>query len=161
MDVVDILLPILERGKANAKLENRDWIQPSFWPDWTLKSIGPRYGVIAEIVANLIENAFKYAKKDAEIGIVFTNKGLCIFDNGKKIIKNESEKIFHKGFRGSASKSKEGTGVGLFLARKLARQIGGDLTLLDASSIKNFEELSTLKKKNIFYLKLPTKELNK
>ena len=56
---------------------------------------------------------------------------MCIFDDCQKIIKKENEKIFQKGFRGSASKKKEGTGVGLFLAKKLAKQIGGDLSLLE------------------------------
>ena len=106
-------------------------------------------------MANLLENAFKYAQKDAEIGITITKKGLCIFDDGKKITKNENEKIFDKGFRGSAAKKKDGTGVGLFLARKLAKQIGGDLRLLD-----NNEKLKNLKKKNIFYLELPIKKLH-
>ncbi|MBO6971037.1 MAG: sensor histidine kinase [Prochlorococcus marinus CUG1431] len=157
--VQSLLRPILERGEANAKLENRDWTEPSLWLDWTLSPVKAKYVVIAEIVANLLENAFKYAQKDAEIGIAITSKGLCIFDDGKKISKNETEKIFQKGFRGSASKKKDGTGVGLFLARKLAQQIGGDLKLLERSSINDVEELKNLKKKNMFYLELPTKEL--
>ena len=78
----------------------------------------------------------------------------------KKITKNENEKIFEKGFRGSAAKKKEGTGVGLFLARKLAKQIGGELRLLENESIGNTEELKNLNKKNIFYLELPIKELH-
>ena len=159
--VKDLLLPILERGKANAKLENRAWSQPSYWPDWTLEFIDSKYIVIAEIVANLLENAFKYAKKDAEIGIALTNKGMYVFDDGKKIIKNETEKIFQKGFRGLASKRKDGTGVGLFLARKLAKQIGGDLSLLENSLSTDIPELENIKKKNVFYLELPTKELHK
>jgi signal transduction histidine kinase len=158
--VKSLLRPILERGKANAKLENRDWVEPSLWPDWTLSPVNAKYAVIAEIVANLLENAFKYAQKDAEIGITMTSKGLCIFDDGKKITKNENEKIFQKGFRGSAAKKKDGTGVGLFLARKLAKQIGGDLKLLGNYSTDHTEELNHLKKKNIFYLELPTKELH-
>ena len=158
--VQSLLRPILERGEANAKLENRDWSEPSLWPDWTLSPVKAKYVVIAEIVANLLENAFKYAQKDAEIGITITRKGICIFDDGKKISKNENEKIFQKGFRGAASKKKDGTGVGLFLARKLAQQIGGDLNLLEKSSINNVEELKNLKKKNIFYLELPTTELH-
>ena len=88
------------------------------------------------------------------------SNGLCIFDDGKKITKNENEKIFEKGFRGSAAKKKEGTGVGLFLARKLAKQIGGELRLLENNSIDNNEKLKNLRKKNIFYLELPTKELH-
>jgi len=158
--VQSLLTPILERGKANANLENRDWTEPSFWPDWTLSPLKAKYALIAEIVANLLENAFKYAQKDAEIGFALTNKGLCIFDDGKKITKIEKEKIFQKGFRGSAAKKKDGTGVGLFLARKLAKQIGGELRLLENDSIDNTEELRNLKKKNIFYLELPTKELH-
>ena len=80
--------------------------------------------------------------------------------NGKKILKSENEKIFQKGFRGYASRKKDGTGVGLFLARKLAQQIGGDLKLFEKSTIKDVEELKNLKKKNIFYLELPIKELH-
>ncbi len=159
--VQNLLAPILERGKANAKLEKRDWIQPCNWPDWTLKEIKSKYGVIAEIVANLLENAFKYADNDAEIGIVLTSKGLCIFDNGEKITNSEKEKIFQKGFRGSSSKEKEGTGVGLFLARKLAKQIGGDLNLIENFLDIDFDEIQILKKNNIFYLELPTEELNR
>ena len=158
--VQNLLLPILERGKANAKLEKRAWTQPSIWPAWTLKAIESKYGVIAEIVANVLENAFKYAKKDAEIGIAFTNQGLFVFDDGKKIKKNEEDKIFQKGFRGEASKKKEGTGVGLFLAKKLAKQIGGDLKLLNGSSTDDFDKINTLKKTNIFYLELPIAELH-
>ena len=152
--------PILERGKANADLEIRVWTEPSLWPDWTTTPLKAKYAVIAEIVANLLENAFKYSQKDSEIGLAITNNGICIFDDGKKITKNEKEKIFEKGFRGSAAKKKDGTGVGLFLARRLAKQIGGELRLLENDSIKNTEKLKNLKKKNIFYLELPIKELH-
>ncbi len=158
--VQNLLHPILERGKANANLDKRPWTEPAIWPDWALKAIEPKYGVIAEIVANVLENAFKYAKKEAEIGIAFTAKGLVVFDDGKKITKHEKDKIFQKGFRGVASKKKEGTGVGLFLARKLAKQIGGDLTLLDGYSNHEVDEINIVKKKNIFYLALPIAEVH-
>ena len=50
--------------------------------------------------------------------------------------------------------------MGLFLARKLAQQIGGELRLLENYSIDKTEQLKNLKKKNIFYLELPIKELH-
>ena len=50
--------------------------------------------------------------------------------------------------------------MGLFLARKLAKQIGGELRLLENYSIDDTEELKNLNKKNIFYLELPIKELH-
>jgi len=82
--VQSLLRPILERGKANADLENRDWTEPSLWPDWTISPLKAKYAVIAEIVANLLENAFKYAQKDAEIGLAITSNGLCILMMVKK-----------------------------------------------------------------------------
>ena len=157
-----LLKPILERGKANAKLQNRIWTQTQDWPEWTIKSISSRYVVISEIIANLLENAFKYSERNAEVGISIINTGVLIFDNGKKISKLEREKIFDKGVRGSASKDKKGSGVGLYLARKLARQIGGDLCLYDPDINNNIKLTSVdSKKTNIFYLQLPTEKLNK
>ena len=50
--------------------------------------------------------------------------------------------------------------MGLFLARKLAKQIGGELRLLENNSIDNIEKLKNLKNNNIFYLELPIKELH-
>ena len=50
--------------------------------------------------------------------------------------------------------------MGLFFARKLAKQIGGDLRLLENNSLDNTDKSKNLKKKNIFYLELPIKELH-
>ena len=162
--IKELLIPILDRGKANAKLQNRLWMQPSIWPEWANYRISNKYGVIAEIVANLLENAFKYSEENADIGMLIGELGLCIFDNGTKIPEEESEEIFKKGFRGIASKEKEGTGVGLYLARKLARQINGDLMLIrNLNEIKISKELQIEKInfKNIFFLRMPIKLLQK
>jgi len=157
-----LLTPILERGKANAKLQNKSWNQSSEWPNWSLREIHSKYRVIAEIIANLLENACKYTEENAQLGIFFYESGIIVFDNGKKIASEEVEKIFRKGYRGNASKNKQGTGVGLFLARKLARNIGGDLNLLENDQDVNFNnEIHNLKKTNIFYLKLPIEQLHK
>ena len=159
--IKDLLTPILERGKANAKLQNKSWYQSSEWPDWSLIEIKSKYRVIAEIMANLLENACKYTQENAQIGIILFNSGIIVFDNGKKIVSEEVEKIFIKGYRGIASKNKYGTGVGLFLARKLARKIGGDLYLLENEQEYEFyKEIQNLEKTNIFYLKLPIEQLH-
>ena len=164
ISIKELLLPILDRGRANAKLQDRSWIQPSNWPYWTDKKVASKYGVIGEIVANLLENAFKYSDRSAEIGILITDDGLVIFDSGTKIPTEEREKIFDKGFRGAASKDKEGSGVGLYLARKLARQIKGDLILvenLDSINTENEMQIKHAKYVNIFFLRLPIKLLRK
>ena len=156
VNIKELLEPIIERGKANATLQNKNWIQFSHWPHWTLEARSPRYGVVAEIIANLLENAFKYSKEDSEIGIALNKEGIAIFDNGKKISNKESEKIFQKGYRGMASKDTKGSGVGLYLAKKLAQQIGGELILVDDKFAKKIDlDFNDVKKRNIFYLKIP------
>jgi len=160
--IKDLLIPILERGKANAKLQNKSWDQSLEWPQWSVREIDSKYRVIAEIIANLLENACKYTEENAHIGIHLFDSGIIVYDNGKKIASVEVEKIFRKGYRGIASKNKDGTGVGLFLARKLARKIGGDLYLLENDQDDKFyNKLHNLKKTNIFYLKLPIEQLHK
>jgi len=160
--IKDLLTPILERGKANTKLQNKNWYQSIEWPDWSEREIGSDYRLIAEIVANLLENACKYTEENAQIGILILNSGIIVFDNGKKISAEEGEKIFRKGYRGISSKNKDGTGVGLFLARKLAKKIGGDLSLLKNYQDNQFDyEIKKLKKTNVFYLKLPIEQLHK
>ena len=160
--IKDLLTPILERGKASAKLQNKNWYQSIEWPDWSVRKISSKYRLIVEIVANLLENACKYTEENAQIGILFLNAGIIVFDNGKKISSEEGEKIFKKGYRGISSKNKQGTGVGLFLARKLAKNIGGDLSLLENyKDIQFNKEIKNLKNNNIFYLKLPIEQLHK
>ena len=151
ISIKNLLIPILERGKASAKLQNKNWYQSIEWPDWSIRKISSKYRLIAEIVANLLENACKYTEENAQIGILFFNSGIIVFDNGKKISSEEGEKIFIKGYRGISSKNKEGTGVGLFLARKLAKNIGGDLYLLENyQDIQFNKEIKNLENNNIF-----------
>ena len=160
--IKDLLTPIIERGKANAKLQNKIWEQSSEWPNWSIREISSKFGVIAEIVANLLENACKYTEENAQLGVILINSGIIVFDNGEKISTEEGEKIFRKGYRGISSKNKDGTGVGLFLARKLAKKIGGDLYLIEDynnNEIKN--EIQDLKTNNNFYLKLPIEQWHK
>jgi len=160
--IKDLLTPILERGKANSKLQNKKWYQSIEWPHWSVREINSKYRLVAEIVANLLENACKYTEENAQIGLLIFNSGIIVFDDGKKISAVEGEKIFRKGYRGISSKNKDGTGVGLFLARKLAKKIGGDLYLLENYEDDLFNnEIKNLKKTNVFCLKLPIEQLHK
>ena len=57
-------------------------------------------------------------------------KGICIWDAGNPIKEEEREKIFEKGFRGESGSKLSGSGIGLALARDLAKQLGGALQLV-------------------------------
>ena len=129
ISVKSLIEPLIERAKARANLQGRKWFSPSEWPAWT-ESRSISEGVIAEIVANLLENAFRYSPPKSSIGIEVTEDGICIWDDGIPINKEERDKIFEKGFRGESGSKISGSGIGLALARDLARQLGGDLKLV-------------------------------
>ncbi len=127
--VKSLIEPLIERAKARANLQGRKWFSPSKWPNW-MKTRSISEGVIAEIVANLLENAFRYSVPQSSIGIEVTEEGICIWDEGIPINEEEREKIFEKGFRGESGSKMSGSGIGLALARDLARQVDGDLKLV-------------------------------
>jgi signal transduction histidine kinase len=129
ISVKSLIEPLIERAKARANLQGRKWFSPTEWPSW-MESRSISEGVIAEIVANLLENAFRYSPPQASIGIELDKEGICIWDEGIPINEEEREKIFEKGFRGESGSKMSGSGIGLALARDLARQLGGDLKLV-------------------------------
>jgi signal transduction histidine kinase len=83
-------------------------------------------------LANLIENAIKYGERaavsveddDAQLRIV-------VADNGTGIPEAEIERVFEPFYRveGSRSRATGGVGLGLSVARDIARAHGGELTL--------------------------------
>ncbi|MCP9809463.1 HAMP domain-containing histidine kinase [Cyanobium sp. HWJ4-Hawea] len=128
--LADLLIPLLQRASATAALQQRAWHPPEHLPDWCGDS-----GSAAEVLANLLENAFRYSQSQAPIGLYCqkTEAGswlISIWDGGEPIANSEREAIFGRGFRGQAGQKLPGTGVGLALARDLARSLGGDLVLL-------------------------------
>ena len=129
ISVKSLIEPLIERAKARANLQGRKWFSPLKWPSW-MESRSISEGVIAEIVANLLENAFRYSPPQSSIGIEVNDEGICVWDEGIPIKEEEREKIFLKGFRGESGSKMTGSGIGLALARDLARQVGGDLKLI-------------------------------
>lgn len=83
-------------------------------------------------VTNLVENALRYGERatieveDGEGEIV-----IRVLDEGPGIPEQELEKAFEPFYRGEASRSREtgGTGLGLGIARNIARAHGGELVL--------------------------------
>ena len=126
----ELLYPLLERAKATAALQQRSWQPPQSWPAWTQCPRPAADAVLAEVVANLLENAFRYSPSGSLIGLRVLADGICVWDSGTPIPESEREVIFRPGVRGSQGRDRSGSGLGLALARDLARQLGGDLVLL-------------------------------
>ena len=123
------LKPLLERAEATASLQDRHWSGPEHWPQWTLALNATAATAILEIVANLIENAFRYSPAGCRIGLLVLQDGLCVWDEGPAIAPAEHDRIFQRGVRGAASRELSGSGLGLALARDLAERHGGSLDL--------------------------------
>ncbi|MEX1317597.1 MAG: HAMP domain-containing sensor histidine kinase [Synechococcaceae cyanobacterium] len=127
---LDVLLqPLLQRAAATAALQSRPWHPPAQLPGWQGDA-----GSVAEILANLLENAFRYSRAGTAVGLhVAPSPGggweLTVWDGGETIAEGERERIFEPGERGAQGADLPGTGLGLALARQLARRLGGDLRL--------------------------------
>jgi signal transduction histidine kinase len=83
-------------------------------------------------LANLVDNAIRYGQR-AVIRAEETAAGITlrVRDDGPGIPEHELERAFEPFYRGEASRSREtgGTGLGLGIARNIARAHGGDLVL--------------------------------
>lgn len=124
------LAPLLQRAAASAALGGRLWSGPAQLPAWRGDS-----GSVAEIVANLLENAFRYSAPDAPVGLHLDPDPsgalrITVWDGGPEIPEQERALIFERGQRGSTGRHLPGTGLGLALARDLASALGGTLELL-------------------------------
>ncbi|GAA0728788.1 sensor histidine kinase [Sphingomonas japonica] len=88
-----------------------------------------------QIVVNLIGNAVRYSPQDAAVMIELAQDGdhaaLTVTDEGKGIASEDHARIFDKFGRVDPSEP-GGSGLGLYIARRLARAMGGDLTVASA-----------------------------
>lgn len=89
---------------------------------------------ISLILQNLLENARKYNRQGGRISISCCERDewfiLTIGNTGPGISPEGRERIFERFHRGAANEDRPGHGLGLNLARELARLHGGDLQLL-------------------------------
>jgi signal transduction histidine kinase len=83
-------------------------------------------------LTNLVENAVRYGES-AAIAVEDGAKEVLVLirDRGPGIPRGELEQVFEPFYRGEASRSREtgGTGLGLGIARNIARAHGGDIVL--------------------------------
>ncbi len=86
--------------------------------------------------SQLVENACRYSSPDTNVRIELgTSEGMgtiTVWNTGPPIERGDRERIFERFYRGSDARlGAPGTGLGLYVARKIARAHGGDVVLLD------------------------------
>jgi PAS domain S-box-containing protein len=122
----------------NKTFQDLNYMRGADHVDLNLQISGPVFHSdpwrIGEIFRNLISNAIKYQKIDAEtcrvsIGIEVTNeKAIIKFkDNGIGINQENLNRIFEMFYR--ASEQSEGSGLGLYIVKNAVEKLGGQLTV--------------------------------
>ncbi|MBV6403867.1 MAG: HAMP domain-containing histidine kinase [Flavobacteriales bacterium] len=93
---------------------------------------------LRSVVDNLLENAGKYTPPGSRVLVAVRRKGegavLEVADEGPGVPESEKERIFQRLHRGGdeAVRATQGTGLGLYIARRLMRRMGGTLTVRNA-----------------------------
>jgi len=94
------------------------------------------------MINNLLENAIKYSPKECPVtaslkktksGTSINSVELQIIDEGPGIPHEEKKKIFSKFYRigNEATRKTQGTGLGLYLCHKIARDHNADISVTD------------------------------
>ncbi len=82
------------------------------------------------VLENLLDNARKYGGGKTELSEALTGGrwALTVRDFGQGFDAKEAERLFEPFERGGGKGTAHGSGLGLYIARQLARQMGGELT---------------------------------
>jgi two-component system, OmpR family, sensor histidine kinase CiaH len=89
------------------------------------------------LVNNLVENAIKYAPPKTPVTCRLSCNGaqctLAVADQGPGIAEEEKSKVFNKFYRigNENTRNSKGTGLGLYLSKKIAKEHGGDIAVTD------------------------------
>jgi PAS domain S-box-containing protein len=88
---------------------------------------------IEQVLSNLLANAVKYSPKDQPIEVsIERGPGavvISVTDHGPGIRPEARERVFERFERLSESITQTGTGLGLYIARRLATSMGGELDM--------------------------------
>lgn len=140
LDATEIARDIWQGLHTRAGEKNLNYI---FEPDekkTSEKVLAPVYFInvdrdhLREILNNLIENAIKYTpegKVSVNVSGDNENVWISVADSGIGIPAEDIPHLFQKFYRVDNSETREigGTGLGLYLSRRLAEILGGSLTL--------------------------------
>lgn len=91
--------------------------------------------LIAQALANLLDNAFKYTPTDVAVKVALTQENdhavLSVSDHGKGIPLHEHARMTERFTRGDAARTQVGSGLGLALVKAVMHAQGGTLEMSD------------------------------
>lgn len=117
-----ILQPLWEKKNLKFNLELEE-IQYTGYED-----------LLNQVWLNLIGNAVKFSNNNDTVNVTLRKWNdivqIKVIDEGTGISKNDQDHIFDRFYKGDKSRSDNGNGLGLSIAKKIIEQSGGSITLL-------------------------------
>ncbi len=92
---------------------------------------------LSQVIGNIISNSYKYAETPIDIFFRLDESFLevSISDSGSGVSEDEIELITNKFYRGKQHGDKEGSGLGLYIARILMDKMGGELSVRNENGL--------------------------
>lgn len=124
-DLVDVL------GTALARLPAPDGRRVQVVSPPNLPLVQADFVQIAQVMTNLLENAFKYAPPESPVTVTFTADSVAlrvdVMDNGPGVPRTEAEAIFDRFYRLEPHRKQgvPGTGLGLAICRGIVEAHAG------------------------------------
>ena len=131
----DVLHPLITVTVAAANERHRQfWHSP--YEGFSQELVAVDAQAVQEVIANLLDNAFKYTPPNAWVWLVGGLRqenflGVAVGDSGPGIPAADQARLFERHYRGIQSQGLiSGTGLGLAIAKDLITQMGGTVDLI-------------------------------
>ncbi|MEN8650835.1 HAMP domain-containing sensor histidine kinase [Streptomyces sp. 21So2-11] len=134
--------PLLEEVRIAALVEHGVGAARAHWPDipFTLRTAPEAAATtlpgvparLTRLLTNLLDNAAKFSPPDTPVEVELTafsaDLELTVRDHGPGIAPADLPYVFDRFYRAEAARALPGSGLGLAMARQIARAHGADLT---------------------------------
>ncbi|OHE62400.1 MAG: hypothetical protein A2Z99_16865 [Treponema sp. GWB1_62_6] len=125
--IAETFLPYYKKRGITLRMEKKDGVDDQYFDR----------EIVGKIVSNLLSNACKFTSEGGHVTVSLGNSEdgsaveISVKDTGIGIAPEEIDRVFDRFYQvdGSVSRSREGTGIGLSLARELALLHGGEITV--------------------------------
>lgn len=83
----------------------------------------------SQVLSNILENSYKYAGTDILVvpSMTDTHLKMCISDSGPGVPQEELPLLFNQFYRGSNASGQSGSGLGLYICKKIMEQMQGEI----------------------------------
>ena len=129
VDLTEQAIMAVDRGRARVELTGGQLNLE--YADGGPVIAGADVSLLARILDNLVDNALAYSDGAPLVKVSIGYEGhpyLRVVDQGKGIEPELRDRVFERGFRGDPA-SGPGSGLGLYLCRQAALEMGGTLRL--------------------------------